>query len=75
MLSVNMLAIKMPQEIEYTSIVPGQAGEIVLQTFGNLLEEYGSQLAAIQEAVSGSTEFDFYPINIEVSYYIYTSTV
>lgn len=46
--------------------VSGQAGELVLQTFGNLLEEYGSQLAAIQEAVSGSAELDFQPIIIQV---------
>jgi len=42
------------------------AGEVVLTSFGNFLEEYSSQLVAIQEAVSGHNELQFYPVRIDV---------
>lgn len=48
-------------------ILLGHAGELVLQTYGNFLEEYSSQLQAIQEVVSVNNELKFYPVQIQVS--------
>ncbi|XP_054280077.1 WASH complex subunit 4-like [Macrosteles quadrilineatus] len=42
------------------------AGELVLQTYGNFLEEYSSQLQAIQEVVSVNNELKFYPVQIQI---------
>ncbi|XP_046682962.1 WASH complex subunit 4 isoform X1 [Homalodisca vitripennis] len=42
------------------------AGEVVLHTFGNFLEEYGTQLLAIQEALSGASELDYYPVYVQI---------
>ncbi|KAG8329872.1 hypothetical protein J6590_077174 [Homalodisca vitripennis] len=42
------------------------AGEVVLHTFGNFLEEYGTQLLAIQEALSGASELYYYPVYVQI---------